>query len=121
MTLRLMLGLTLCFLSPGCGSLPEYRSTALTLHKDALLINVYLPEREDLDTYRQIVQAELQKIQQSPQSSSIPLYEIRFEFRHQTFPQNKLASIIVHANFSVNENLYSKYIGDPKFCETYLY
>ena len=111
----------ICMLSIGCQVLPRYQSTAASPHKDALLLNIYLMDRADLETYRWIVQAELQKLQQAPKSPGIPLYEIRFEFRQQAFPQDKMAMIVVHLDGGASPRLYSRALPRPESWETYLY
>ncbi|MBI4582596.1 MAG: hypothetical protein HY717_00990 [Planctomycetes bacterium] len=104
-----------------CRSIPKYQASLLAPHKDAIALTIFLPERESLETYRRIVQLEMEKLRRSGRINPLPLYEARFEFRLQAPPHEKLAAIVVHFAGEPGKDLYSGAPQAPQLWETTIY
>jgi hypothetical protein len=111
----------LLILLQGCRVLPKYRLSSSSLHKDSILVTVYLEEPSGLEAYREIASTELQKLRSTRDHGRLPLYEVHFLFRGNDFPGEKWASIIVRLEEAALENLGSRHEEIPPHWEVYLY
>jgi hypothetical protein len=56
---------------------------------------VFLEARGDVQAYRSITRAEIERVERTRGADSVPLYEIRVDFHSAKEPFEKLASIVV--------------------------
>jgi hypothetical protein len=77
-----------------CSTAPRYDLKLSPLHKDSVLLAVFLDTPAAASTYQEIASQEMTHLITNWTSNAIPLYEVRFEFISKQSPQTKYASII---------------------------
>src|SRR5215510_1208926 len=81
----------------GCAVSPRYQSRVVEAQKDVLYVVVSVPERLAPAAYRDLADKEVQKILLARRESSVPVYEVRFEFLG---PRNEDGREVKYATFS---------------------
>lgn len=86
-----------------CGAVPRYEMTRSPLHKDSVLLTVFLDGKAEAEVYRGIAGQEVRKLLVDWDAHLFPLYEVRFEFLSKQSPQIKFASIIARIDTIFDE------------------
>lgn len=114
LALHVLALLVLAFLSPGCASvLPRYDVRTFWLHKDVVVVTVYVHRKLDVGGYLSIVDREMEQLLSSPSPSEIPIYEVNFEFflpEEASPARRKVAQIAFHAERGVS----TPFTGPPR-------
>ena len=79
----------------GCKAIPSYHVVRSAPHKDAIHLEVYLPDRASPATYRRIALDEVRRLRGRVEGTDLPLYEVRLDFIRRDPGGDRLARIEV--------------------------
>jgi hypothetical protein len=90
----------LLLLSPSCSAPRGYAVLASFPHKDEIELTIFIERSSiepgaDVDTYRRIARAEVDRFRSFRIETPRPLYRFQIEFRESTHPFRKLAGMSV--------------------------
>ena len=124
MACAMLLGLVCVHGLVSCGTAPGYDLKLSPLHKDSVLLAVFLDTPANASVYQEIAASEMTQLLLNWNSQAIPLYEVRFEFLSRESPQTKYASIIAQVEHRLVEAVRTGTddLGDQsRHWKTYLY